>query len=364
MQETLCIWVEGSNLRKKMKWVSLILFTFLLIGTKTGSSQMDAQTLIRFLNVSKTLIQDAEIKFLWYVKTPTPPADVGADLQALIEHRKQEYRDAPQKTSNPDALRKDILENIDLHKTYGNFQYSEEFFLFKEVNLIFQLRPDATEQKPLFGYRMAMISRFDNFSTVDFKRYYDCGRQEMFAVNTQKGLSGHLPNQFANDNRMGDVKEHSVEDDVWMVSYPFWVPPAFIDQAHAQIKYSDTDRGDVYIITHFPLEKVMAKVYVRNTDIPESFREEYYYKSESPNANKDGYWLRSVKEYSNFVHLKTIGIAYPKIAIEKEYRADGFLRYIEIITIIDMAFNQGLPANFFDWNIREYLIDTKASEIQ
>ena len=90
---------------------------------------MDTQTLISIFNFSKTLIQDAEIAFLWYVNTPTHPDDVGEGVQKFIQHRKQEFRDAPQKTSDPEALQKAILEDIELAKTYGPFRDSNQYFL-------------------------------------------------------------------------------------------------------------------------------------------------------------------------------------------------------------------------------------------
>ncbi|MYB00921.1 hypothetical protein F4X90_14780 [Candidatus Poribacteria bacterium] len=52
--------------------------------------------------------------------------------------------------------------------------------------------------------------------------------------------------------------------------------------------------------------------------------------------------------------LETFGVTYPKIYESKEYRPDGFMRRNEIITIIELAVNPGLPANFFDWNLEEY----------
>ena len=104
----------------------------------------------------------------------------------------------------------------------------------------------------------------------------------------------------------------------------------------------------------------MSKVCIRFIDTPIVLREEHYYQSPSPNANEDGYWLRTLTEYSDFEIIEALNLAYPKIKIEKEFRgADGFLRRITIIKVKEMAFNQGLPVNFFDWNLQEYDIDAK-----
>lgn len=318
---------------------------------------MDMQTFISIFNYSKTLIQDAEIKFLWYVNTPTHPDDVGKFLQDFIQHRKQEYRDAPEKSSDPERLRRAILEDIARAKTYGPFRDSNQDFVFKDVNLVFQRLPDSSEQDQQFNYRMELISCFDTFPSVDFARYYAAGRQEHFAVNLRKKLNGVLPDQFDNERCIGDFTEHPIEDtDFWMISFPFSLPPATLssDKANVQIESAEVDGQDVFIITHFPHEGVLTKIYGRPTDIPHIFREEHYYKSKSPNANEDGYWLRLVEEYRDFVPIETLGIAYPKTYESKEYRPDGFIRRNEIITIIEMAFNQGLPSNFFDWNLQEY----------
>ena len=250
----------------------MTVFAFLLTGTQLGTPQMetlkgntpmDTQTLISILDFSKTLIQEAEIKFLWYVNSPTHPDDVGKGLQEFIQHRKQEYRDAPQKTSDPEALQRVILEDIELAKTYGPFQDSNQDFLFKEVNLVFQRLPDSREQNPQFNYRMEMISCFDTFPSigtvpfpsVDFARYYAGGRQEYFAVNPRQKLDGVLPDQFDNGRCIGDVEEHPRENlGFWMISFPFSLPPATLssDKANVQIESAEVDGEDVFIITHSP----------------------------------------------------------------------------------------------------------------
>jgi len=365
-----------------MKCFTLILLAFLLTGTQSGSAQietqkknkqMDAQTLISILSFSKTLIQDAEIKLIWYEHYPTPPEDIGKFVQKGIEYSKQEYRDAPQKTSNPEALRKEILKDIESYKTYGPFHDSDEFFLFQEVNLVFQRIPVSAGQPPQCNFQAEKISRFDNFPSandapfpsVDFARYYNGGQQEYRVVNSDQRLDSTLPHQIHNGRINGSRRVDSLKkEDSLLSRFPIRLPPVNIDKAEVQIEPAEVDREAIFIITYPSFEKVLTKTYVRIADIPQIFREEHYYKSESPNANEDGYWLRLVEEYRDFVYFQTLGIAHPKIFEAREYRADGFMRRSTSITIIEMEFNQGLPANFFDWNIQEYLIDSKEGEIQ
>lgn len=329
---------------------------------------MDAQALISILSFSKTLIQDAEIRMLWYEHYPTPPEDMGRFVKEGIEYSQQEYRDAPQKTSTPEALRKEILNDIESYKTYGPFQDTDAFFFFHEENLVFQRLPGESGQPSQYNFRMQEIGNFDNypsandtpFPPIDFTRYYDGGRQEYRVVNANQSLLITLPQQNYNGNIIGDIRVDTLEEEHPLLSrFPIRLPPVNIDRSEVQIEPAKVDDENVILITYSPFEKVRTKTYVRFSDIPQIFREEHYYKSESPNANEEGYWLRLVEEYRDFVYLEKLGIAHPKIFEAKEYRADGFMRRTTRITILEMEFNQGLPANFFDWNIREYLIDTK-----
>ena len=348
----------------------------ILIGPQSGSTQidkqkehmqMDAQTLISLLGFSKTLIQDAEIKMLWYEHYPTSPEERGKFVQEGIEYSKQEHRDAFKKTSRPEALRKAILQDIKDYKTYGLFHDSDEFFHFQEVNLVFQCSLAAGQLRQC-NFRAENIFCFDNFPTasdapfpaVEFARYYDGGRQENRVVNSDQRLVSTLPHQIDNGRIIGNMSVDTLgTEDSLLSRFPIRHPPVDINKAEAQIESAEVDGEDVFIITHYPHNGVLTKIYVHPTDIPQIFREEHYYKSESPNANEDGYWLRLVEEYRDFVPIETLGIAYPKIFEAKEYRPDGFMRRNEIITIIEMAFNQGLPSNFFDWNLQEYLNTSK-----
>ncbi len=336
---------------------------------------MDAQALISILSFSKKLIEDAEIRMLWYELYPTPPEKRGSFVRQGIEYSRQEYRDAPQKTSTPEALqrlRKLILEDIEGYKTYGPFRDTDAFFFFHEENLVFQRFLGEPRESPQCNFRIKKICRFDSypsasdalFPAVDFARYYDGGRQEYLVVNADQKLVNTLPHQNCNAKHIGGMHTDTFEGEAPLVSrFPIRLPPVNIEKTDVQIESTHIDGEAVLILTYSPFEKVLTKTYVRPTDIPEIFKEEHFFKSESPNANEEGYWLRLVEEHRDFVSLESLGIAHPKVFEAKEYRADGFMRRTTRITILDMAFNQGLPANFFDWNIREYL-GPKESEKQ
>lgn len=334
-----------------MKQVSLILLAFLLISSKAKGSQMDSQTLISLLNFQTTLIQDAEISFLWYERFLTPPADVEKIHREIMAFHAQELQEV-NKVSNPAAMREVILESNELYKTYGDFRYADENFYFKEINLVFQVRTDSTAHMPKFDYRMELMSRFENYPSLGFKRYFDGGSQALLLVNAYHRNLVNFPNQFANDWRVGIFPKQHLNDDVSRtMSFPFRLPPISIDESHAQMAPSEPDDKNIYVITHFPFENVMAKVFVRVTGLPEVIQENIYHRNESPNANEDDYWLVTVAEYSHFITVEMLGIVVPRVFEEKEYRADGMLRRVTKVTIKEMTFNQGLPHNFFDSNL-------------
>ena len=333
-----------------MKQTCVILLGLLLIGSKSGADQMDAKSLINFLNFQATLIHDAEIKFLWYEKSLIPPDDIEKIQQQVLVLQTQELREV-HNASNPDARRKAIMKNIEEYKKYGNFWYAEQHYFFKEINLVFRVRSDSTTRRPQLDYRMELIDRFENYPTLSFKRYFNGGSQ-VFIVNTNKGIRILLPNHFSNDRLISGISKWH-DNNSMLITFPFQLPPIFIDGTQVQMEISEFAGDIVYVITHFPLEKVMAKVYVSVTKLPKVIREELYHQSESPNANEDGYWLQSVAEYSHFVHVETLGIFVPQVYQEKEYRTDGFLRRITKVTIEEMTFNKGFPSNFFDLNLEE-----------
>lgn len=313
----------------------------------------DQKDLIRLINFSKTLVQDAEITFLLYEKFPRHPDDVGVVQQKILAFQEQELREV-HKDSNPEELRKSILKEIEDVKRWGGFRDSDDNFTFKEVNLVFQVYPGTTQSENRIDYRMEFIDRFEIYPSLDYRRYFHSGDLEFLFAQNREGLEGNLPNQFANDRRIGMFSKEDPEIRSWMTDFPLQLPPNFIDESEAHVEKATMNGKDVHIITHYPFEKVMSKVYVRIRDTLIVLRKDLYYQSPSPNANEDGYWLRTRTEYSDFEIIEALNLAHPKIEIEKEFRADGFLRRITIVKVKEMAFNQGLPTNFFEWNLHEY----------
>ncbi len=139
----------------------------------------------------------------------------------------------------------------------------------------------------------------------------------------------------------------------------------FININEAQISQSEVNSENVITITHVLPHDAAVKVvvYVRFvTGVPQVLREEFYYKSQSPRMDKDGFWLRSVYNYSDFETVENLNIAIPKVKEMKEYRnVDGFVRFHSVLTIKEMNFNVGFPANFFDWNEKELTNDNGES---
>ena len=75
-------------------------------------------------------------------------------------------------------------------------------------------------------------------------------------------------------------------------------------------------------------------------------------------ADEDGYWLRVATDYSDFEEVKSLNLSFPKVRDTREYRSvDRFVRRRTVLTIKEMDFNLGFPANFFDWDEAELTYD-------
>ena len=322
---------------------------------------MEANTLIQLLNFSKTLIQDGEFHFLYYVKYPTHPDDVGSEHQNMRAMWEKQLRENPPKSENPEALRKTILGYLEREKEYGAFRGTDEDIgAFLEAHVVFQVLPGNSKLKLPFAYRVAHISRFENYPSLGHLRFFNGGRERNLFSNGSQILVDGIPNQFANDRRRGNLVLNKELYEFTVVTATYLPPSNPIDETRAEVHLSKTDMGKtVYIITDYPFENVKVKVYVRlKNGLPEVFREEYYYRSDSPHADTEGYWLRQIKMYRDFERVETLNIAFPKVREEQEFRAiDRFMRARTILTITEMDFNLGLPQNFFDWNEAELNTD-------
>lgn len=324
-------------------------------------SQMEPKTLIQLLNFSRNLIQDGEIKFLLYQQYPTHPDEVGTTQRRLINNWEKQLRENPPKSKNPEALQKDILKYIEEEKRYGRFRGSEKDYIFLESNLVFQIFSSKEQFGTQRSYRLEDVYIFEDYPSLEYLRFFNGGNLRHFFFNGSQTLIREAPNQFSNDRIIGFLeKQKYFNSEVLMAAHqaPSWA----IDETQAKVHLSEVDTPNVpiyVIIDYNPDAKMKVKIYVRiENKIPEVFKEEFYYKSSSPHANTEGYWLRLVRTYSNFEQVETLNIAIPKVREEKEFRgADRFMRRHTVITIKEMDFNLGLPINFFDWNVSELTDD-------
>lgn len=312
---------------------------------------MDTKTLIQLLNFSKTLIRNGELKFTLYENFPTHPDDFGATQQKLVASWEKQLQENPPKSQNPEALRKELLSRLEQEKKYGHFR--NEKFYFLEINLVFQEFPLA--------YRMEVISRFENYPSFKSFRFFNDGGLLYYFSNGTKNLKGSPPNQLAVDRRIGylqRLKEDYIDTTVLNTRY---LPPSLsIDEMHAEVRLLETDTSTpTYVITHYPIEKVKVMVHVcLKNKLPEVFKEEFYYQSESPHADAEEYWLRKVNLYRDFEQVEALSITFPKVREVREFRnTDRFMRHHSILIIKEMDFNLGLPANFFDWDESELTND-------
>lgn len=341
-----------------MKVKIYVFLTLILLGSfKIGECEMDAKTLIQLLNFSENLIQDGELKFLLYQNFFTHSNDVGIEHRKMLANWERQLRENPPKSDDPEGTRKEILGYMEREKRYGEFRDAPEKFTFLEANLVFQILHSKKEPWSMHAYRLEEIFSYDNYPSLGHLRFYNGGKQKYFLSNSSKILMGQFPNQYVNVRRYKGYLarwEKRVLQNVFNIT--FLPPSSPIDETQAELLISRTNTGKVvYVITHFPYEKVKVKVHVHLKDgVPEVFREEFYYQSTSTRADAEEYWLRMVKIYRDFEWVSALNISFPKVREEQEFRStDGFMRRHAVYMIKEMDFNLGLPVNFFDWNEAE-----------
>ncbi len=318
---------------------------------------MEPKTLIQLLNFSRNLIQDGEIKFLLYQQYPTHPDEVGIAHRRLINNWERQLRENPPKSENPEALRKEILKHLEEEKRYGWFRESEKNCLFLESNLVFQDLLSKGQFETQLMYRIEHAYLFDDYPSLKHLRFLNGGNLRHFFSNGFQTLIREAPNQFSNIRLIGFLEkwEYSNSIEVMASHQP---PFLAIDETQAKVHLTEIDTRNVpiYVITDYrPDAHLKVKIYVRIEDkFPEVFKEEFYYKSTSPRANTEGYFLQLVKTYSDFEQIERLNIAVPKVREEKEFSgANSFMRRHTVITIKEMDFNLGLPHNFFNCDLSD-----------
>jgi len=327
---------------------------------------MDTETLIQFLNFSQTLIQNGELKLMLYRRFPTPPDRVGMEQRRMMAGLERELRDLPDDAPDYEIRRNTILKYIEEEKKYGSFRDEDYNFQFSELNLTF-VRSGSEE----VGYRLERIFPLEHFPSLALKRFRGGGGQDFFFSNGVQSLRIRPPNPVKNNMIIGSIFKKNIQYDIWSMGFEYntvddviLIPFAhLIDIDEAQVSQSKFNDEDVTVITHVSPtsedEVVKVVVYVRFVaGVPQVFREEFYYKSQSPRMDKDGFWLRSVYNYSDFETVENLNIAIPKVKEMIEYRnVDGFVRFHSVLTIKEMNFNVGFPEDFFDWDEAELMND-------
>ncbi len=333
-----------------MKRVFFIFFIFLLTCVNTGGDSVGTKSIISLLNFSKTLIEDGELSYLYYQQFPTSPNEKGNRLREIVAFREQELRDAKKKKD--EALRKVILKNLEQEKKYEPFRESDAYFVFAEVSLVFQMRPDYATTGDGINYRMEAIDRYNNHPSLGHIRHFNDGYEYIFLGNGTDTLTVIRASQFKKILPVAGIEKEHKEDTLDEVNDIAGLPPSrFIDETRARVESTEFSGEQGYIIHHFPFENdedIFVKVYVRSSLIPEVFREEYYFQSDAPIANAEGYWLRLRMDYSDFQIVKELNIAVPKVRVYKEFRSDGWQRRQSVYTLKEMSFNLGLPDHYFD----------------
>ena len=327
---------------------------------RSGECEMEAKTLIQLLNYSKTLIQDGEIKYLYHNKLFTYPDDVGKEQRKKIAIWEKLLRENVPKSKHPEATRKDLLMRIEKEKKYGGFRDSDEMFTFMESNLVFQVMEKRKKQEMSseYAYRIDYVCVFENYPSYGHFRYYNGGIKNYFISNGSEFLRGHFPDQFANIRLVGDLEQLDKYVEIQVFNIAYLPPKILINETGAEVKLSKTDTGEsMYVITHFR-SNLKVKIYTRlKNGLPEVFREEIYIKSVPPYADSERYYLCVVHMYSNFEHVAALNVSFPKVREVQMFHGDGFVRRHCILSIKEMDFNLGLPANFFNLDETELTDD-------
>ena len=332
---------------------------FLRIGINTVESEMDAETLIQLIDFYQTLIQDGEIKFLLYQKNPIHPDDIGKRQNTIISAWKEQMRDNVPRSQNPDALRRRLLNRIESEKKYGDFWDSNARFVFLESNLAFQVfRGKGKPGDPWsqYTYRLEKNHLFENYPSVEHIRFFGGRLQKYTISNPAKMLRIILPHQFNHDRIIGSSE--SLNPSIpFLVTLTSEVPPGFpltkAGKNEVLLSKITTDEH-TYLLTYRNPKNLEIKIYVRlKNGLPEIFKQEFYHKYKLPHTDPEKKSLIILKKYWDFEWVPELNITLPKVREEKRFRSDGFMHEHKIVTIKEMDFNIGFPADFFEWKASE-----------
>ena len=323
---------------------------------------MDPKTLIELLNYSKTLIQNGEMKFLYYDQDFMPEEEVGVTHREVLEDLEMQLREEPPKDDDPEALRKEILKEIELEKKYGALEDSNEWFMFVEGNIVFQ---GNLVLRGTNIYRLEVVSRFEKFPSLGSLRFYGGGGHYYHFSNGVKLIEGTFPTHLKNKALIGSLEGRELDrpEDAYMpqLTVPLNIPGPVIpiDSTKFEVELTKDSAGmPVYLISRFHEERNNI-LHVRLTDgLPEVFREDNFdtrashfgRTKDSSTPEDQTRYLSFVILYRDFDRIESLNIRMPKVIERQQFTPDGFMYRREIAIIKECDFNLDFPQDFFDWN--------------
>ncbi len=323
---------------------------------------MESNTLIKLLNYSKTHIQNGEMKFLYYDQDFMQEDEVGVAHREVLEDLKMQLREEPPKDDDPEALRKAILEQIELQKKYGALEDSNDWFLFVEGNIVFQ---GGLVLRGTTIYRLEVISQFEKYPSLGSLRFYGGGGQYYHFSNGVKQIEGLFPGHISNKSHVGSLQGRELDRpaDACMPQLTVLLtipgPVISIDPAKSEVELIKDSVGmPVYLISRFNKETYNI-LHVRLIDgLPEVFREEnfksrasYFGRTkDSSNPGDQTLYLSWVRLYRDFEQIESLNIRMPKVIEQQQFTPDGFMYRRQIAVIKEWDFNLDFPQDFFDWN--------------
>ena len=316
---------------------------------------MDTDTLLQHINAYQTLVHDGEIKFLFYQKKPTHPDDIGKEERTEISLREEQKRDNIPKSRQPEAIRRRLLDRIESEEKHDDSWDSNAKVVFLEGNLAFQVfrgKGKPGEPWTQYNYRLEKKHLLESFPSVEYMRFFDDRLQKCTFSDSSKLLKIILPPQFDDFRDLSSSKRINFGNPT-SVTLSTDVPPGFplTKGGKNEVFSSKIDSDEhAYLLTYKNSRDLEIKNYVRlKNELPEVFQQEFYHKYELPNTDTERNWLLILRKYRDFEWVPELNITLPKVREEKRFRPDGSMHEHTILTILEMDFNIGFPADFFEW---------------
>lgn len=217
-----------------------------------------------------------------------------------------------------------------------------------------------------YTYQLERYRLFENYPSVEHIRYFGGRHQECIYYNHSKMLKIILPNQFKNNRIVGSLESIN-QGNPGSVTMLTDVPPGFpltkAGKNEVTLFKNATDEH-TYILTYRNPTNMEIKNHIRlKNGLPEVFQQEFYHKYELPDGDTARNWLIILKKYRDFEWVPELNITLPTVREEKRFNPDGFMYKHTILTIKEMDFNIGFPADFFEWQEPELTDDEDRFQI-